>query len=156
MNEDEDRDAAFDAVEEALSSEQLKIKELEEQMLRLHAKMDNARRRTEADVANAQKFAIEKFVKELLPVLDALDQAPLETEGIQLVANLLLETFKKFGVEPIDPKGETFDPNLHEALSIQASAEFEPNKVITVFQKGYTLRGRVVRPARVVISKALD
>lgn len=138
---------------------------LKEQALRSHAEAQNARRRAEQDVEKARKFALEKFVSELLPVADNLERAiaagdkedegqKAVLEGVELTYKSLLDTLKKFKVEPIDPEGEPFDPELHQAMSMVPSPDVEPNTVLNVFQKGYTLYGRLVRPAMVVVSSA--
>ncbi|MGH1487669.1 MAG: nucleotide exchange factor GrpE [Cellvibrionaceae bacterium] len=141
------------------------ITELKEQALRAKAEVQNARRRAEQDVEKARKFALEKFVGELLPVADNLERAiaagdtenesqKAVLEGVGLTHKSLLDTLKKFQVEAIDPEGEPFDPQLHQAMSMVPSPDVEPNTVLNVFQKGYTLYGRLVRPAMVVVSSA--
>lgn len=136
-----------------------------EKSMRAMAELDNVRRRSERDVANAHKFGIEKFVESLLPVVDSLEQALQAAdreneslqgmcEGIELTLKLFADSFAKFGVTQINPEGEVFDPQHHEAMSIQQVPDVKPNTIITVFQKGYLLNDRVVRPARVVVSKA--
>lgn len=135
-----------------------------EQVLRTQAEMQNLRRRLERDVENAHKYALEKFVGELLPVVDNLEraiQAIDETndefkavgEGIELTLKSFLDVLDRFKVAPVDPKGESFDPELHQAMSMLELQEVKPNTVIDVFQKGYTLNGRLVRPAMVVVAK---
>ena len=122
------------------------------------------RRRAERDVENAHKYAVEKFVKDLLAVLDSMDRALelAETtegfdaamlEGTQMTRKLLLDTASKHGVESIDPVGKTFNPQEHQAMSMVESAEHEPNSVMAVMQKGYKLEGRVIRAAMVVVTK---
>ena len=136
----------------------------EEKALRVAADLQNARRRAEKDIENAHKFGVDKFVQELLPVIDGLERGleavseedeALKTarEGMMLTHKLLLDALKKFNVEALFPEGEPFDPNLHEAVSMQPNPDVEPNSVITVFQKGYTLSGRLIRPAMVVVAK---
>jgi len=136
-----------------------------EKSMRALAELDNVRRRSERDVANAHKFGIEKFVESLLPVVDSLEQALQAAdkdneslqgmcEGIELTLKLFADSFAKFGVTQINPEGEVFDPQHHEAMSILQAPDVKPNTIITVFQKGYLLNDRVVRPARVVVSKA--
>jgi len=146
------------------------VQDYKEQMLRTHAEMQNVRRRAEMDVEKAHKFAVEKFVKELLPVADSLEKAVENTEGkeanSELVAtiregsemtlNLFMNSLRKFNVAQLNPLGEPFDPQLHEAMSMVPSADAEPNSVVAVVQKGYTLNERLVRPAMVVIAKAQD
>lgn len=139
-----------------------KVSEYQDKMLRMQAEMDNLRKRTERDVSNAHKYAVEKFANELLQVKDSLelglnaediDVAKLH-EGTELTLKMLGNVFEKFSIEEVDPAGETFDANLHEAMTMQESAEHEPNTVLTVVQKGYTLHGRLIRPAMVIVSKA--
>lgn len=134
-------------------------------VVRVKADMDNARRRSKLDVENAHKFALEKFAQELLPVTDSLemglaaiyddsDAAVRLKEGTQLTLKMLVSALEKFGIESINPLGEAFDPDKHQAMSMQESAEHKPNTVIAVMQKGYELNGRLLRPAMVVVSKA--
>ena len=170
-----ERGCANVAIEELSVEEQLErtkdtIKELEESCdrfrddaLRANAEMENIRKRAERDVYNARKFGIEKFAKELLPVIDSIEQALkhevkfketiVMKDGIELTAKMLVDILKKNGVEELDPKGEKFDPNLHEAIAMIPNPEFEDNTIFDVFQKGYMLNGRVVRAAKVVIVK---
>lgn len=142
------------------------IAELKEQVLRAQAETQNARRRAEQDVEKARKFALEKLVGDLLPVADNLERAIAagnpddETqaavlEGVALTLKSLLDTLKKYNVETVDPEGEPFDPQLHQAMTMVPNPDVEPNTVINVFQKGYTLNGRLVRPAMVVVSQAV-
>ncbi len=165
----ESQEAGQDEVSEVEALNE-QLQDSREQMLRLQAEMQNVRRRAEIDVEKAHKFALEKFVKELLPVADSLEKAVESTEGQegtdQLVASirqgaemtlsLLLSALKKFNVEPINPVGEPFDPQQHEAMSMVPAPDAEPNSVVAVIQKGYLLNGRVVRPAMVMVAKAQD
>ena len=133
--------------------------------LRAQADAQNVTRRAEQDVEKARKFALERFCSELLPVVDNLERA-LEAaagddeivkpiaEGVELTLKSLLDALKKFNIEPVDPQGEPFDPQLHQAMSMVENGEVEPNTVIAVMQKGYTLNGRLVRPAMVLVSKS--
>ena len=134
--------------------------------LRAEAEMQNLRRRAERDVQNAHKFGTERLLQNLLPVLDSLEKA-IETseaagqaeddpqlEGIKLCSKLFIDVLTKEGIEALDPQGEPFDPNLHEALSMIENPDLEPNSVMTVIQKGYRLNERLVRPAKVMVSKA--
>jgi len=131
--------------------------------LRAKAETDNIRRRAEREVSNASKFALERFAKEILAVVDSLEKAleqPAESEaqtamheGIELTYKLLLDTLNKFSIEQISPLGESFDPGLHEAMVMQESDEHEPNSVMMVVQPGYQLNGRLIRPARVIVAK---
>ncbi|WP_289102844.1 nucleotide exchange factor GrpE [uncultured Marinobacter sp.] len=145
-----------------------KLQEYQEQALRAQAEMQNVRRRAEIDVEKAHKFALEKFVKELLPVADSLEKAVESTEGhedagelvasiregVEMTLSLFMNSLKKFNVEQVNPVGEPFDPQQHEAMSMVPAPDAEPNSVVAVVQKGYLLNGRVVRPAMVVVAKA--
>ena len=134
-------------------------------LLRVKAEMQNLRRRTEQDVEKAHKFGQEKFSGELLQVMDNLERSLAAAadsedevvkaihEGVDLTLKSFADCFAKFNIEAVDPLGEPFDPQLHQAMSIQESPEAEPNTVIAVMQKGYTLHGRVIRPAMVMVSK---
>ena len=134
-----------------------------EASLRSKAETENIRRRTEREVTNASKFALEKFAKEILGVVDSLERAlehPAEDEGqkamhegIELTYKLLTDTLKKFSIEQISPLGEDFDPALHEAMVMQESDEHDANSVMQVIQQGYQLSGRLIRPARVIVAK---
>lgn len=139
--------------------------EEKDRALRTVAEMENLRRRTAQDVEKAHKFALEKFATELLPVLDNLERTlqvadkqndavkPL-LEGVELTLKSMANSVAKFGVVAIDPQGQSFDPNLHQAMSMVENADVAPNTVIAVMQKGYELNGRVIRPAMVMVSKA--
>ncbi|WP_339801026.1 nucleotide exchange factor GrpE [uncultured Marinobacter sp.] len=165
--EEEEARAEAAASDDTLES---KVQELQEQVLRAQAEMQNVRRRSEIDVEKAHKFALEKFVKELLPVADSLEKAVESTsgqgettelvasirEGAEMTLNLFMNCLKKFNVEQLDPVGEPFDPQQHEAMSMVPSPGAEPNSVVAVVQKGYTLNQRLVRPAMVVVAKAGD
>jgi molecular chaperone GrpE len=155
-------DLMSDSVSDVLVEE---ITDLKEQVLRAHAETQNARRRAEQDVEKARKFALEKLVADLLPVADNLERAisagdsenesqKAVLEGVALTLKSLQDTLKKYKVEMIDPAGEPFDPQLHQAMTMLPNPDVEPNTVLNVFQKGYTLNGRLVRPAMVVVSKA--
>lgn len=135
-----------------------------EQFMRSEAEMANLRRRVEKDIENAHKFGQEKLVKEVVTVADNLERtlAAIETdsaeiqplkEGVEMTLKSLLDTFAKFNIKPIDPEGEPFDPQLHQAMSMVENPDVEPNTVVAVMQKGYTLHERLLRPAMVVVSK---
>ncbi len=154
---------SLESLQQQLEQAQAELAEKAEQVLRAHAEADNIRRRAERDVQNAHKYALEGFVESLLPVLDSLEQGLAQPatsdeskalkEGMELTLKMFIDTLAKKNVEQIDPVGEAFNPELHEAMSMQENADYEPNAVIAVFQKGYLLNGRVVRPARVVVNK---
>ena len=154
-----------DAEDGDSASLETQVEELKEALIRCQADLQNVRRRAERDVENAHKYAVEKFVKDLLAVLDSMDRALelAETtegfdaamlEGTQMTHKLLLDTAAKHGVEPINPVGEAFDPQEHQAMSMVESADHEPNTVMAVMQKGYKLEGRVIRAAMVMVTKA--
>ncbi|MDR0805147.1 MAG: nucleotide exchange factor GrpE [Enterobacteriaceae bacterium] len=135
-----------------------------ENVLRVRAEVENVRRRAEQDVEKAHKFALEKFSIELLPVIDNLERA-LEsankenpdlaslTEGVELTLKSLLGAVRKFGVEAVEEVNVPFNPELHQAMTLMESADHQPNHVMMVMQKGYTLNGRLIRPAMVAVSK---
>jgi molecular chaperone GrpE len=162
---DEDVVESADAEDGDSASLETQVEELKEALIRSQADLQNVRRRAERDVENAHKYAVEKFVKDLLAVLDSMDRALelAETtegfdaamlEGTQMTHKLLLDTAAKHGVEPINPVGEAFDPQEHQAMSMVESADHEPNTVMAVMQKGYKLEGRVIRAAMVMVTKA--
>ena len=136
-----------------------------EQMLRLAAELENVRKRAARDVENARKYGFERLAQALLPVRDSLEaalahgmEADAQTllEGKQATLRLLDAALEQVGVTVLDPEGEPFDPAQHEAMTMQPSATAEPNTVLTVVQKGYTLNERLLRPARVVVARAPD
>ena len=128
--------------------------------LRAAAELENVRKRAARDVENAHKFALERFATDLLTVCDSLEMALVADEasvdslkaGSEATMKQLAGVLQRFGVEEVDPEGEPFDPALHEAMTVQPSDDVEPGSVITVFQKGYALNGRLLRPARVVVA----
>lgn len=140
-----------------------KAEENWDRYLRAAAEADNVRKRAARDLEHARKFALERFATELLAVRDSLEMgiaagesADAESllEGSKATLRQLASTMERFGVEEIDPQGEPFDPNRHEAMTTQPATEVEPDTVLTVFQKGYMLNGRLLRPARVVVAAA--
>jgi molecular chaperone GrpE len=153
-----------DSLESQLEMAQAKATENWELYIRAKAEMDNLRRRNAKDVENAHKFGIEKFVNELLPVVDgmhaglAVEEASAESlrEGMELTMNMIRKMMEKLGIEEVDPMNEKFDPEKHQAMSMQPSADVEPNTVIAVMQKGYLLNDRLIRPAMVMVSKAAE
>ena len=166
--------AAVDAIEaaEELEVAEISFEGLLEELnkardaaLRAAAEAQNARRRAEQDVEKARKFALERFAGELLPVVDNLERAieaavdaedeavkPL-AEGVELTHKSLIDVLVRHKVEVIDPVGEPFDPNLHQAITMLPNPDMEPNTVMEVMQKGYSLSGRLLRPAMVVVSR---
>jgi molecular chaperone GrpE len=158
-----DLGAELDRLKAELAEAQEKVDEYWQRVLRAQAEQDNTRKRAERDVQNAHKYALEKFVGDLLPVLDSLEMGLVAAaenadadkirEGIELTLKMFLDAMKKYGVEPVNPVGEAFDPQLHQAMSMQPSNEVPPNTVTAVMQKGYLLNDRLVRPAMVMVSK---
>jgi molecular chaperone GrpE len=149
---------------EELLEVKTELKESHDKLLLAHAELENVRRRAQKDIASAHKYALEKFVKDLLPVLDNFDLALVEAQkvkasaamikGIELTQQSLLKVMENYGVKQINPLNEMFDPQYHEAMTAVTNPEVKSNTIIDVFQKGYVLNGRLVRPARVVVSKA--
>lgn len=147
-----------------LDEAEAKANENWERVLRMQAEADNVQRRVERDVANAHKYALEKFVSELLPVVDNLERAisAHSTEGgqdslldgVNLTLKMFISALDKFGVQQVDPQNESFNPEFHQAVSTQENEKVKPNTVIQVLQKGYLLNSRLVRPALVIVSKA--
>ncbi|MGH8427745.1 MAG: nucleotide exchange factor GrpE [Gammaproteobacteria bacterium] len=139
--------------------------EAQDRLLRLAAELENVRRRAAREIETARRFALERFAGELLPVADSLelalasaDEAPEPVrEGLQITLKLLHDVFARHHIEPLEPvTGEVFDPELHEAMATQPSAELRPDSVLTLVQKGYQLHQRLLRPARVIVSRAPD
>lgn len=136
-----------------------------DQLMRARAELDNVRRRQQKELENAHKFGIEKFVRELLPIKDSLELGLVAAQsesadvanllqGTEMTLNLFANAMEKFAIVEVNPAGEPFNPELHQAMSMVPSPDVDPNTVITVVQKGYTLNGRLVRPAMVMVSQA--
>ena len=153
------------ALQQQLSAAEAAAQEEKDRALRIAAEMENLRRRAAQDVEKAHKFALEKFTGELLPVIDSLERAleladrDNETlkpmmEGVELTLRAMLTTVGKFGVEQVNPMGDAFDPNRHQAISMVENGNVAPNSVMAVMQKGYELNGRVIRPAMVMVARA--
>lgn len=150
----------YEELEQQLTLAEQKAHEHWEKAVRAQAELDNVRKRAERDIENAHRYGMEKLITSLLPVLDSLEQAlqmaaedEAMREGLELTMKLFLDVLEKTEVEQLNPEGTVFDPQLHEAMSIQESADVPANTVLAVFQKGYKLSGRVIRPARVIVSK---
>jgi molecular chaperone GrpE len=146
----------------ALAAAEAKAVENRNSYLRAVAELDNFRKRSEREIDNARKFAIERFAQELVTVGDALEAGinagtanpgPALLEGAQATLRQLYRAFEKGGIKIIDPAGQPFDPEWHEAMAVQESQEHPANTVLSVIQKGYSLNGRLLRPARVIVSK---
>jgi molecular chaperone GrpE len=147
----------------ALAAAEARASENRNSYLRAVAELENFRKRSEREIENARKFAIERFAQELVTVGDALEAGinagsanpgPALLEGAQATLRQLHRAFDKAGIKIIDPKGLPFDPEWHEAMVAQESADQPANTVLSVIQKGYSLNGRLLRPARVIVSKA--
>ena len=155
----------LDQLREQLEAAEANAGKARDELLRVQAEMQNLRRRTEQDIEKAHKYGQEKFSVELLAVMDNLERSAAAAEasedeavkaikeGVELTLKGFADCFKRFNIDAVDPMGEPFDPQLHQAMSIQESPDAEPNTVIAVMQKGYTLHGRVIRPAMVMVSK---
>jgi molecular chaperone GrpE len=150
------------SLESEIEGLRAQLAQREDALLRVQAELENQRRRAQRDVENAHKFGVEKFVAELLPVKDSMElglaagvDADLGAlrEGLELTEKMLTSALEKFGVVQVDPQGDAFNPELHQAMSMQEGADIGPGKVVTVFQKGYLLNERLVRPAMVIVSK---
>ena len=157
-------ESAPDILRRQLEEASRKAEENWDKLLRVQAEMDNLRRRNERDLQSAHKYALEKFVRELLPVVDSLELGLLAAsgdtpemarlrEGGELTLKLFLGVLEKFGVTAVNPIGQKFNPELHQAMGIEPSAAAEPNTVLKVFQKGWLLNERLIRPAMVVIAQ---
>ncbi len=159
-----EQDAPQEDMQKQLTEALEKAEKHWELYVRAQAELENARRRAEKDVENAHKFALEKFAMELLGVKDSLElglgaedaDADKLKEGSALTLKMLTQAMEKFKIQVVDPVGEAFDPNLHQAMTTQESAEHAPNTVIAVMQKGYMLNDRLLRPAMVIVAKAAN
>jgi len=147
----------------ALAAAEAKAQENWNSYLRSVAELENYRKRTDREIENARKFAVERFAQELVTVGDALEAGisagaanpgPALLEGAEATLRQLHRAFEKAGIKIIDPAGQPFDPEWHEAMVAQESRDAAPNTVLTVIQKGYSLNGRLLRPARVIVSKS--
>lgn len=152
-------------LEEEVARLEVELAEARDTALRAAAEAQNAARRAEQDVDKARKYALERFTGELLPVVDNLERALAAAtgddatpkaiaEGVELTLKSFLDALRKFNIAVVDPEGEPFDPNLHQAMTMVENNDVEPNTVLEVMQRGYTLNGRLVRPAMVVVSKS--
>ncbi|GAA6183860.1 MULTISPECIES: nucleotide exchange factor GrpE [Aliiglaciecola] len=162
-----DSEQTIAKLQEALAKAEATVNEQRDSVLRAKAEMENARRRAEGEVEKARKFALERFAGELLPVADNLERAiqladpdneslkPM-IEGVDITLKSFVSTVEKFGLKVIDPQGEPFNPELHQAMSMQENAELPPNTVMAVMQKGYEINGRLLRPAMVMVSRAAE
>ncbi|MEY3464477.1 MAG: nucleotide exchange factor GrpE [Gammaproteobacteria bacterium] len=149
----------------ALAAAEAQVAQHRDQQLRALAELENVRKRAQRDVESAHRFSLEKLVQELIPVKDSLDlavenaakaDAAALVEGQAATSRLFDKAFERIGITVIDPVGQPFDANQHEAMMAQPSSTAEPNSVLMVVQRGYALNGRLVRPARVIVAKAPD
>lgn len=152
----------------ALQEARAQADEQRDQLLRVRAEMENLRRRAERDLENAHKYGLERFINEVLPVKDSLEMGLAVVsddsvegvdigkvrEGMDLTLKMMQSLLQKMAVSEINPLGEKFNPDMHQAMTVQPSADVDPNSVLAVYQKGYLLNDRVVRPAMVIVSKA--
>lgn len=156
-------DAGAESEQDETSLLRDRLVELEDKQLRARAEADNIQRRAARDVENARKFGVERLIRDLVPVIDSLERAVemahaaekggSDPDGIELATKLLLDTLSRHGVERIFPEGEPFDPQCHEAVAMAESDDCEENSVLTVVQAGFSLNGRLVRAAKVVVSR---
>lgn len=156
--------AGKDGADDALAEARRAAQEHLDRALRAQAELENVRRRAERDLAQAHKFALERFVSDLLPVKDSLELGLTASageeagaagiaQGVELTLRMLEQVMDKFGVKAVDPAGEPFDPGFHQAMTMQESDTAESGTVLTVVQKGYLLNERLVRPAMVIVAK---
>jgi len=160
-------EVSIEELQKQLSAAEKKAEKNWDKAIRAQAEIENLKRRMQKDLENAHKYGLEKFAKELLSVIDSLElgiQAATDDspevvkfkEGSELTIKQFEAVFQKFNIEAIDPVGQPFNPELHQAMTMQVSSDVAPNTVLNVFQKGYILNGRLLRPAMVVVAKAED
>lgn len=156
---------SYEELQQQLTAAEEKATQSFERMLRLQADMENMQRRVERDISNAHKYALEKFVLELLPIVDGLERAVAAhsedesgsgtlLDGVNLTLKMLYAAFEKFGIKQVNPEAEAFNPELHQAVSTQPDTTVAPGTVLSVLQKGYLLNNRLIRPALVVVAKS--
>jgi molecular chaperone GrpE len=162
LTEDQQRIVELEA---AVIAAETKMVEQKDSVMRAIADADNARKRAQGEIDKARKFALEKFAAELLPVADNLERAlqvanpedeaikPI-VDGVEMTLKSFINTIEKFGMSVIDPQGQPFNPEKHQAMSMQENAELPPNTVLAVMQKGYEINGRLLRPAMVLVTRA--
>lgn len=155
---------SYEELEMKLNEMDAAFNESKNQVLRAQAELDNIRKRAERDISSAHKYAVEKLVLELLPIVDSIEHglqievgnnefAKRVHEGMEMTLNLFLKTLEKFSIKTIDPVGELFNPDFHQAISMQENPGAKPNTVLQVLQKGYLLNDRLIRPALVIVAK---
>jgi len=161
---DTDPESTDESIEEQLQKARATIKDYWDQMMRLRAEVENNRKRAERDLENAHKYALKSFSENLLPVVDSMEMgqvaalaenATLQSirEGSELTMNMLMQVLERSGIEQVDPLGEKFDPEKHQAISMIEVPDTESNSVVEVMQKGFLLNDRLIRPAMVVVAK---
>ncbi|MCH7880502.1 MAG: nucleotide exchange factor GrpE [Proteobacteria bacterium] len=161
---EKEAEKAEDNIELELEKAQEKIKDYWDQILRLKAEIENNRKRAERDIESAHKYALKNFVEALLPIIDSMEMsqaaadaenASLESfsEGVDLTMNMFIQMLEKQGLVQLDPQGEKFDPEQHQAISMKKDKKAKSNTVIEVMQKGFLLNDRLVRPAMVIVAK---
>ncbi|MGR8979916.1 MAG: nucleotide exchange factor GrpE [Gammaproteobacteria bacterium] len=162
-----EKEPTIDELKAQLADAEKNARDNWDKAVRAVAEMENMKKRTQRDLENAHKYALESFARELLPVLDSLElglQAATgdspEVEKFRVGSELTIKQFEsvfaKFNIVPIDPLGQPFNAELHQAMAMQAVDNADPNTVINVFQKGYMLNGRLLRPALVLVAKAAE
>lgn len=155
---------SYEELQTKLAEAEEKAKQSWDRSLRIQAEMDNLQRRVERDIANAHKYALEKFVLELLPIVDGLERAIAAhseedsgadtlLDGVKMTLKMLHTAFEKFSIQSVDPIGQVFNPELHQAVSTQPDPNAPSGTVLAVLQKGYLLNNRLIRPALVVVAK---
>jgi len=160
----EEADSEEDSIEQQLERTQITVKDYWDQIMRLKAEMENNRKRAIRDVENAHKFALKNFTEALLPVIDSMDMgqqaataenATLESiiEGTNMTTTMFVQILEKHGLERLNPVGEKFNPDQHQAISMIEDDNVESNHIISVMQKGFSLNERLVRPAMVIVAK---
>lgn len=165
LNEDKEQGQADEDIHLLLEDARNKVDQHWNDLVRTQAELENLRKRNARDLENAHKYGMEKYIQEILPVWDSLamaveaasdDNVDLDKmrEGMDLTLKMMSAAMEKFNVEEVNPVGQPFDPDLHQAMSMQETADAAANTVINVFQKGYLLNGRLIRPAMVVVAKA--
>lgn len=165
-NDEGDVEAVEGVVEKSDNDDSKEVKKLTEEIMRLRAEMDNMKKRNARELDNLRKYSLDKFTKALIPVADSMDKA-LEVsqsenctvtaeqmiEGTEMTQKVFLKVLTENGMEVLNPEGEKFNPEFHEAMTQVPNPELEPNTIVDVYQKGYVLNGRLIRPAMVVVSK---
>lgn len=156
---------SYEELMKNLTEAEQKANQYWERILRMQAESDNLSRRRERDLANAHKYALEKFVAELIPIIDSLELCVASTpsdlteqtssvvEGVKLTLKMFYTAMEKFGIKQVNPVSQPFNPEFEQAISVQVNKQVKPGTVLSVLQKGYTLNDRLIRPALVVVSK---